>query len=73
MVVPSLASGYSKSTGLERQSAYLGEPGKLVFGKRDRPPRRNRQDEIKIAKKEIGVQNFVILRHSVEAQMKRGC
>ena len=70
MVVSSLASGYSKSTGLKRQSAYPGEPGKIVFGKCDRPPWRNRQDKIKIAKKEIGVQNFVILRHRVEAQMK---
>ena len=70
MVVPSLVSGYSKSTGLKRQSAYPGEPGKIVFGKRDRPPWRNRQDKINIAKKEIDVRNFVFLRHSVEAQMK---
>ena len=70
MVVPSLASGYSKRTGLKRQSAYLGEPGKIVSGKCDRPPSRNRQDEIKIAKKEIDVHNFVISAHSVEAQLK---
>ena len=70
MVVPSLAKGYSKSTGLKRQSAYPGEPGKIVFGTCDRPPWRNRQDKIKIAKKEIDFHNFVILKHSVEAQMK---
>ena len=55
MVVLSLASGYSKSTGPKRQSAYPVEPGKIVFGKYHRPPWRNRQDEIKIEKKEMYV------------------
>ena len=47
MVAPPLASGYTQKYGLKRQTAYPGEPGRIVNGKCDRPPRRNKSHSLR--------------------------